>query len=99
MLYDNIISQACLLLKTIMEQNYLQFDQKIYQPNKEIAMGSPISGLIAEIFLQYFEQHIIKNSLDNNNIIFYNRYVDDILIIFYSKKNQLWHSKFHEYDT
>jgi hypothetical protein len=86
MLYDNIISQACLLLKTIMEQNYLQFDQKIYQPNKGIAMGSPISGLIAEIFLQYFEQHIIKNSLDNNNIIFYNRYVDDILIIFYSKK-------------
>jgi hypothetical protein len=45
-------------------------------------MGSPISGLIAEIFLQHYENHIIKNILDNNTINFYNRYVDDIIIIY-----------------
>jgi hypothetical protein len=78
-----------LLLETIMKQNYLQFDQKIYQPNKGIAMGYPISGLIAEIFLQYYEQHIVKDSLDSNNITFYNRYVDDILIIYDSRKTNI----------
>jgi hypothetical protein len=47
-------------------------------------MGSPISGLMAEIFLQNYEQHIIKNALDSNKITFYNRYVDDILLFFYN---------------
>jgi formyltetrahydrofolate hydrolase len=64
-----------------MKQNYLQFDQRFYQPDKGIAMGSPISGLIAEIFLQHYEQDLIKNSLDSRIITFYNRYVDDIIII------------------
>lgn len=45
-------------------------------------MGSPISGLMAEIFLQQQEKNIIKNILDTNNIYLYNRYVDDILIIY-----------------
>ena len=65
--------------KTILQQNYLQFNNKFYQPNNGVAMGSPISGLIAEIFLQYHEENIIKNILDSNNIRLYNRYVDDIL--------------------
>ena len=69
-----------------MKQNYLQYDQNIYQPRKGIAMGSPISGLIAEIFLQYYEQHIVKNNLDSNIITYYNRYVDDILVIYDSLK-------------
>jgi hypothetical protein len=45
-------------------------------------MGSPLSGLVAEIFLQYYEQSIVKNCLENNKIMFYNRCVDDILIIY-----------------
>jgi hypothetical protein len=34
-------------------QNYFQFDNNFYQPNKGVAMGSPISGLVAETFLQW----------------------------------------------
>jgi hypothetical protein len=80
---DNIlIVQACIFLNTILKQNYLQFNGKFYQPNKGVAMGSPISGLIAEIFLQHYENHIIKSILDISKINFYNRYVDDIIIIF-----------------
>jgi hypothetical protein len=45
-------------------------------------MGSPISGIIAEIFLQNFEDENIKHLLDSKNIAFYTRYVDDILIIY-----------------
>jgi hypothetical protein len=52
----------------------------IYHPNKAVAMGSPISGTMAEIFLQYIENRHLKPLLDSKNIIFYTRYVDDILI-------------------
>jgi len=39
-------------LKVILSQNYFTFQQKIYQPEQGISMGSPISSLIAEIFSQ-----------------------------------------------
>jgi len=45
-------------------------------------MGSPISSLIAEIFLENYEDKNIKQVLETKSIIFYVRYVDDILIIF-----------------
>ena len=45
-----ITSQICKLLETILQQNYFIFQEQIYQPDKGIAMGSPISGTIAEIF-------------------------------------------------
>jgi len=51
-------------------------------------MGSPISNLIGEIFLQYFEDKHIKHLLDTKNITFYICYVADILIIYDTKRIQ-----------
>jgi hypothetical protein len=45
-------------------------------------MGSPISNLLAEIFLQHYEDIYIKQLLDTKNIALYTRYVDDILIAY-----------------
>jgi len=45
-------------------------------------MGSPISSIIAAIFLQHFEDIYIKDLLDTKNLAFYTRYVNDILIIY-----------------
>jgi len=42
-------------LDTILKQNYFAFDDNIYQPEKGISMGSPITNIIAEIFLQDLE--------------------------------------------
>jgi len=49
-------------------------------------MGSPLSGTIAEIHLQYLEETYIKQWWDTNEIMYYNRYVDDILIIYNNQK-------------
>ena len=49
-------------------------------------MGSPISSLIAEIFLQHYEDANIKQLLDSKDVAFYTRYVDDILVIFDTTK-------------
>jgi len=77
-----IAHQILTLLKEVLSQNYFTFQQRIYQPERGITMGSPISGLIAEIFLQHFEDTNIKHLLDTKNLAFYTRYIDDILIIY-----------------
>jgi hypothetical protein len=74
--------QIITILKTILAQNYFTFHDSIYHPNKDVAMGSPISGTMAEIFLQYIENRHLKQLLDSKNIIFYTRYVDDIFITY-----------------
>jgi len=47
-----------------------------------ITMGSSISGIIADIFLLYCGQLILKRTCETKTIIYSRRYVDDILIIF-----------------
>jgi hypothetical protein len=85
-LEDTAIQQILLLLHTILTQNYCKFDNNFYQTNKGVTMGSPRSSLIAEIFTQSYEDPMLKSNLENKNIISYNIYVDDILIIFDSRK-------------
>jgi hypothetical protein len=51
---ENITKQMISPLHIILQQNYFSFQNNIYQPNKGIAMGSPISGIITEIFLKFY---------------------------------------------
>jgi hypothetical protein len=53
----------------------------VYLPPKGIAMGSPLSSIIAEIFFQYYENVFIIHLLESRNMIYYIRYVNDIFII------------------
>ena len=61
------------MLNTIIRQNYFQYEGQIFQPEKGIAMGSPISSTIAEIYLQYLENIYIRHWLDSKEILFYKR--------------------------
>jgi hypothetical protein len=51
----NIKEHICTLLEMVLQQNYFEFQEQIYQPTKGVAMGSPISGITAELFLQHLE--------------------------------------------
>ena len=73
-------NQICNMLRTILEQNYFAFQDNCYQPDKGVAMGSPLSGTMAEIFLQHLEDSHIKPLLDSKCIKFYSRYLDDIML-------------------
>jgi len=80
---DNTITEQTLhILEIILEQNYFQYNGQYYQPDKSIAMGSPISSTLAEIYLLYLEEIYVKLWLENREIILYKRYIDDILIIY-----------------
>jgi hypothetical protein len=70
------------LLKTILHQNYFHYNGNYYKPKTGIAMGSPFSGIIAEIFIQNLEQLRLKHILESKAITYYTRYVDDIFLLY-----------------
>jgi hypothetical protein len=67
--------------ETITKQNYFAYNKVMIQ-KEGLAMGSPSSGLIAEMFLQQTEHLHMARLSTKHKIINYCRYVDDILIIF-----------------
>jgi len=77
-----ITKEIITLLENILRQNYFSFENNLYQPEKGISIGSPISNTIAEIFLQHIENTCLVQLLDTKSIIFYSRYVDDIIMIY-----------------
>jgi hypothetical protein len=50
-----VTKQVITLLENILKQNYFSFENKLYQQENVICMGSHISNTIAEIFLQHTE--------------------------------------------
>ena len=65
--------QMLTVLDTIIKQNYFHYEDQIYQQEEGKAMGSPISSMLAEIYLQYLENIYIKHWLNNKEILFYKR--------------------------
>jgi hypothetical protein len=85
-----INKQVMILLSIIMEQNYFQYNKQCYKPQKGIAMVSPVSGYLAEIYIQKIEETDVKHWLESKEIIYYKRYVDDIFILYnQSKTNEM----------
>jgi len=58
-------NQIINLLEVILRQNYFAFQEQIYQPDKGVAMGSPFSGIMAEISIQHLEDSFIKHLLNS----------------------------------
>jgi hypothetical protein len=61
----DVMEQTLYLLEAILKQNYFQYNNRFYQPGQGIAMGSPISSTIAEIYLQYLEETYMKHCLEH----------------------------------
>jgi hypothetical protein len=58
---EEIILQYTDILYIILKHSYFSYDNKYYTCSKGVAMGSPISNTIAEIFLQHHEELFIKH--------------------------------------
>jgi len=72
--YDSIIEA----LKFIYNNTYFMFNGIYYLQKHGTPMGLSISSLLADIVLEDLEKHCIKNLAFD--IIFYYRYVDDIIL-------------------
>jgi hypothetical protein len=74
--------ELVMLLNTILDHKYMQFNDQFYKQNDGLAMGAPMSAILVETFLQHLEHTKIIKILDKHQIIDYCKYVDVILIIY-----------------
>nr|VZI27786.1 unnamed protein product [Spirometra erinaceieuropaei] len=68
-------------------KNYCQFDGKFYQQVKGTPMGSPISGLLAELVLQRLERAVVHTFEPKMWL----RYVDDTFVIIETREVERLH--------
>jgi hypothetical protein len=68
---NTTIEETLQLLETILKQNYFQYNNQLFRPEKGIAMGSPISSTIAEIYIQFLEELYVKHWLNTKQILYY----------------------------
>lgn len=64
------------LLCWTLTNNYLEFNNVLYQQIKGTAMGTPCAVAYANIVLYFIEREIL------DQVIFYKRYIDDVFAIF-----------------
>ena len=65
-------------------QTHFIFNNEIYNQIDGVSMGSPLSPILANFFMGYHEKHWIEKA-QVVNPTFYERYVDDIFLVFESK--------------
>jgi hypothetical protein len=71
------------ILQKLLRYTTFIYREKIYLQKRGLAMGNPLSGSLANIYLAYFEQLILPKYKEN--IILYKRYIDDVLILSYDQ--------------
>ena len=87
----NKIDELMQLLKTILKQNYFSYDNEYFMQEDGLAMGSPLSGVLADLYLNHFENTFLMSSFNKqrDKIKFYVRYVDDTFMIFNGTSRQI----------
>jgi Reverse transcriptase (RNA-dependent DNA polymerase)/GIY-YIG catalytic domain len=73
------------LLKICLKSTYFKYDDTFYHQTEGTAMGSPISPVVAELYMQSLENEIVPKS---RHILFWRRYVDDIFAIIRRRKTK-----------
>ena len=74
---DNII----VLLGFCLNNTYFLFQECFYEETKRTAMGSPVSPIVANIYMEAFGNRVISTALHPTRI--WKRYVDDTFVIQY----------------
>ena len=65
-----------------LQNNFFNFDSKIYKQTDEVAMGSRLGPSLANAFLCFDEQICLNDSPEDFKPVYYRRYVDVIFALF-----------------
>ncbi|XP_067121267.1 uncharacterized protein [Centruroides vittatus] len=65
-------------------ESFFGFEGHTYKQNRGVPMGSPMSGLLCKLVVKKIEEKVLHSF--RNSIVYYKRYVDDILIIWRSNR-------------
>ena len=66
------------LLAICLKTTYFIFNEVIYTQVEGAAMGSPVSPIVTNLFMEWFEEHAINTF--QYEITFWRRYVDDTIV-------------------
>lgn len=83
-----LISDLKLLLRTVLDQNFFQFNGKFFRQRSGLAMGSCLSPFLSEVFMNHLEEIIMKSRFANF-LTAYKRYVDDVCIVWSGSERDL----------
>ncbi|KAL0870054.1 hypothetical protein ABMA27_006218 [Loxostege sticticalis] len=79
-LFDNELpSEYVVLLQNCLDGNYLLYRGQYYLQIDGVAMGSPVAPVIANIWMEHFEERALASG--PGIVKFWKRYVDDIFCI------------------
>ena len=56
------VNHICCLLEFCLKNTYFQYKGRYYEQTEGAAMGSPISPIVANLFMEDFEVHAIMTS-------------------------------------
>ena len=76
--------QVTMLLRICLKTTYFMYYQQFYEQMEGAAMGSPVSPVVANIFMEFVEKAAIDTS--PSPVRFWKRYVDDTFC-FLQKRN------------
>ena len=70
------------LLEITMFQSFFIFDGKLYEKCEDVAMGSPLGPMLANILMFPFKSIWIDNCSPHFKLIVYTRFFDDTFLLF-----------------
>ena len=73
------VSDIILLLEFCLKNTYFSFQDQFYEQVEGAAMGSPVSPIVANLYMEYLEQKVLSTAPTPPR--FWCRYVDDTFVI------------------
>ena len=73
------VDDVMVLLEFILTTTYFSFRGQFYRQKFGTAMGSPVSPLVANMFMEHLEQKLLSTAPEELKPKLWKRYVDDIL--------------------
>jgi len=65
MVSHEVLSDLIPLIEHCLTTTYFSYNNQFYEQTSEAAMGSPISPVIANIFMEHFEKEALRKTFKN----------------------------------